>query len=80
MIFNLYEAVGSSIEIFSLIWVERFTDLIISFFKVDIKKFHYDDAKADGRFVLSTGDQCGRDTPEENILAMIETAKNYGEY
>ena len=57
-----------------------FIDLIISFLKVDIKKFHYDDAGAEGGFVLSTGDQCGRDTPEENILAMIETAKYYGKY
>jgi uroporphyrinogen decarboxylase len=33
-----------------------------------------------GGFILSTGDQCGRDTPEENIFAMIETAREYGRY
>ncbi|GAP06755.1 uroporphyrinogen-III decarboxylase [Anaerolinea thermolimosa] len=39
------------------------------------------DAAADGgRFILSTGDQCGRDTPFENLHAMIETARTYGRY
>ncbi len=37
-----------------------------------------DDAVAGGRFILSTGDQCGRDTPDENLRAMIETARTYG--
>ena len=39
-----------------------------------------DDAASGGRFILSTGDQCGRDTPDENIFAMIETARTYGRY
>jgi uroporphyrinogen decarboxylase len=39
-----------------------------------------DDAAEGGRFILSTGDQCGRDTPDENLLAMIETARSYGCY
>jgi len=39
-----------------------------------------DDAAAGGRFILSTGDQCGRDTPFENIEAMVETARTYGKY
>ncbi len=39
-----------------------------------------DDASAGGRFILSTGDQCGRETPFENIRAMIETARTYGRY
>jgi len=39
-----------------------------------------DDAGAGGRFILSTGDQCGRDTPDENLRAMIETARTYGRY
>jgi uroporphyrinogen decarboxylase len=39
-----------------------------------------DDAAAGGRFILSTGDQCGRDTPDENIRAMVETARTYGKY
>ena len=39
-----------------------------------------DDAAAGGRFILATGDQCGRDTPDENITAMVETARTYGKY
>lgn len=39
-----------------------------------------DDAAAGGRFILSTGDQCGRDTPDANIFAMVETARTYGRY
>jgi uroporphyrinogen decarboxylase len=39
-----------------------------------------DDAAAGGRFILSTGDQCGRDTPDENLRATIETARTYGRY
>ncbi|MCX7014291.1 MAG: hypothetical protein NTW86_17355 [Candidatus Sumerlaeota bacterium] len=39
-----------------------------------------DDAAAGGGFVLSTGDQCGRDTPDENLYALIETARTYGRY
>jgi len=33
-----------------------------------------------GRFILSTGDQCGRDTHDENIFALIQTARSYGRY
>lgn len=39
-----------------------------------------DDAAEGGRFILSTGDQCGRDTPFENLQAMVETARTYGRY
>ena len=39
-----------------------------------------DDAAAGGRFILSTGDQCGRDTPDENLHAMVDTARTYGRY
>jgi hypothetical protein len=39
-----------------------------------------DDAAARGRFVLSTGDQCGRDTPDDNIHTLVETARTYGRY
>lgn len=39
-----------------------------------------DDAAAGGRFILSTGDQCGRDTPDANLFAMVETARTYGRY
>ncbi len=39
-----------------------------------------DDAAEGGGFILSTGDQCGRDTPDENLRAMVETARTYGRY
>ncbi len=39
-----------------------------------------DAAGEGGGFILSTGDQCGRDTPDENLFAMVETAKTYGKY
>lgn len=39
-----------------------------------------DAAAADGGFILSTGDQCGRDTPDENIAAMMRAAQTYGVY
>jgi uroporphyrinogen decarboxylase len=38
------------------------------------------DAGEGGGFILSTGDQCGRDTPDENIFALVETAKINGVY
>jgi uroporphyrinogen decarboxylase len=39
-----------------------------------------DDAAWGGGFILSTGDQCGRDTPDENLFALVETARTYGRY
>lgn len=39
-----------------------------------------DAAAAGGGFILSTGDQCGRDTPEANIRKLVEVAKTYGRY
>ncbi len=39
-----------------------------------------DDAAAGGGFILSTGDQCGRDTPDENLRAMVEVCRTYGRY
>lgn len=39
-----------------------------------------DDAAAGGGFILSTGDQTPRDTPEANIFAVVETARTYGRY
>ena len=39
-----------------------------------------DAAAEGGGFILMTGDQCGRDTPYENIFAMVETARSYGKY
>ncbi len=39
-----------------------------------------DAAAAGGRFILSTGDQTPRDTPDANIRALVETARTYGRY
>jgi uroporphyrinogen decarboxylase len=33
-----------------------------------------------GGFILSTGDQCGRDTPEENIVELVDVVERYGRY
>jgi uroporphyrinogen decarboxylase len=33
-----------------------------------------------GGFILATGDQCARDTPDENIFALVEAAEKYGKY
>jgi uroporphyrinogen decarboxylase len=39
-----------------------------------------DDAGANGGFILSTGDQCSRDTPDENIRVLVDVCKTYGVY
>ncbi len=39
-----------------------------------------DAAAQGGGFILSTGDQCGRDTPDENLFRLVEVAKTYGKY
>jgi uroporphyrinogen decarboxylase len=39
-----------------------------------------DDGAKGGRFILSTGDQTPRDTPDENIRTVVETARTYGRY
>jgi len=39
-----------------------------------------EDAASGGRFILTNGDQIGRDTPEENVIAMVEAAYEYGVY
>lgn len=39
-----------------------------------------EDAGKDGGFILSTGDQCGRDTPDANILKFLEVVEKYGRY
>ena len=59
------------------------TDVMLKGSAADVErasKKAIDDAGKDGAFILSTGDQCGRDTPEENIFAMVNTAKTYGKY
>ena len=38
------------------------------------------DAGVGGGFVLSTGDQCGRDTPDENIREMVKVCEEFGTY
>ena len=47
---------------------------------IKVSKQAIDDAATGGRFILSTGDQCGRDTPYENLHAMVECARTYGRY
>jgi len=39
-----------------------------------------DDAGAGGGFILSTGYQCGRDTPLRNLEVLLETVERYGYY
>ena len=39
-----------------------------------------DDAMDGGGFVLSTGDQCGTDTPDENVRRLIEVCETHGRY
>ncbi len=38
------------------------------------------DAGENGGFILSTGDQCGRDTPDANIFAMVDIVNEFGVY
>jgi len=47
---------------------------------IEASKKAIDDAAENGGFILSTGDQCPRETPEENIFAMVKTARTYGRY
>lgn len=46
----------------------------------DACKRAIDDAAEGGGFILSTGDQTPRDTPDENILTMQRVAETYGRY
>ncbi len=39
-----------------------------------------DAAMDGGGFILSTGDQCGRDTPEENITCLVDVCEKHGRY
>ena len=39
-----------------------------------------EDAGTGGGFILTTGDQCGRDTPDANLFAMVEAAERYVRY
>ena len=37
-------------------------------------------AGGNGGFILSSGDQCGRDTPDENIREMVRVGEEFGTY
>ncbi len=39
-----------------------------------------EDGKEGGGFILSTGDQCGRNTPDANIFKLLEVCEKYGKY
>jgi uroporphyrinogen decarboxylase len=39
-----------------------------------------DAAMEGGGYILSTGDQCGRDTPDENIVKLVEVCEREGRY
>lgn len=59
------------------------TDMMLRGSSKDVEraaKQAIDDAAEGGGFILSTGDQCSRDTPNEHIFAMIEIARTYGRY
>mgnify|MGYP001568248295 CR=1 FL=1 len=59
------------------------TDVMLRGSSEDVEKAAQkaiDDAGENGGFILSTGDQCPRDTPEENIYKFIEVARTYGKY
>lgn len=47
---------------------------------LDASRQAIEDAGAGGGFILSTGDQCGRDTPDANLFAVVEAAERYGCY
>lgn len=38
------------------------------------------EAGGQGGYILSTGDQCGPNTPEDNIFAMVRAAEEHGRY
>jgi uroporphyrinogen decarboxylase len=59
------------------------TDVMLRGTPAEVKaaaKQAIEDAGAGGGFILSTGDQCGRDTPDDNIFALVEAAEEYGRY
>ncbi len=55
------------------------TDVMLKGSVEDVRKASRAAIEAGGPrdFILSTGDQCGRDTPYDNIFAMVEIAKEY---
>ncbi len=80
---NLKEIKGKYGRRLSLMGNLHTTDIMLRGSPEDVEsaaKQAIDDAAEGGGFILSTGDQCGRDTPEENVFKMIETARKYGKY
>ncbi len=45
-----------------------------------VRYYGMDGCAVGGGFVLSTGDQCGRDTPDANLFKLVEVARMYGRY
>jgi uroporphyrinogen decarboxylase len=59
------------------------TDVMLNGTPEDVTRKAIDamrDAGRGGGFILSTGDQCGRDTAYDNIFALVEAARKYGRY
>ena len=59
------------------------TDVMLNGSVDDVKRAAtqaIDDAGDGGGFVLSTGDQCGPATPDENLFALVEVAETHGVY
>ena len=59
------------------------TDVMLRGTPADVKRAArkaIEDAGAGGGFILSTGDQCPRDTPDENLFALVEAAEEFGTY
>ena len=59
------------------------TDVMLRGSVKDIRRESLEAIRAageNGGFVLSTGDQCGRDTPDENIREMVNVANEFGVY
>ena len=59
------------------------TDVMLRGSAAEVRRaslYAMNDAGHGGGFILSTGDQCPRDVPEENLHAMIQTARQSGSY
>ncbi len=59
------------------------TDVMLMGSAVDVRRESLQAIRAAGEhggFILSTGDQCGRDTPDANLFAMVAAAKEFGAY
>jgi len=73
-------AVGDKIALWGNI---NTTEVMLQYSADEVKEVcrqAIDAAGEGGGFILSTGDQIGRDTPYENIFAMIDAAREFGQY